>query len=121
MGTRLNVRYPDNDRIVYDGTKMYGYISEDIFKNLSSFKYLKDELGLFTDEEAEEFILIVTVANGSDDEYELSAEEFDKFIRLYNADYQTHHPSYIIPHDLLQEHEIQELLRSPKSKVISWG
>lgn len=121
MGTRLNVRYPDSYRMAYDGTKMYGYISEDIFKNLSSFKYLKDELGIFSDEEAERFILIVTVANGSDDEYELSAEQFDRFIRLYNDDYQIHHSENVIPHDMLQEHEIQELLRSPKSKVISWG
>ena len=123
MGTRLECKTKD-ERIYYYGTKLYGYTSEEELWEMPSFKYLQSlHIGMPW------FIHECT------DDFELTSEQFETFIKLYQNDYNNFYGEEVVetkllPNltyirgghiDLLNDEEIKALIESKEPVLISWG
>lgn len=110
MGYRLCI--DDNiQKIDYYGTKLYGYFGAFAFEMdfMSSVKYL---LSINKIEDNSYFDY------GSNIEVELTAEEFNTFIKLYSEDYQKYTGTNYC---MVNDSEIKELMKTPNNKILSWG
>ena len=101
MGYRLNI-----DEHKYYGTKLYGYTDE---KELKSYKYLQKIQKINGDE---------CWFDGTENRIFLFADEFEKFIKLYNKDLNNENEKE--KDWFINQEEIQELLNSKSAKIIYW-
>lgn len=108
MGYRILIE-DDNNNLFY-GTKVYGYTDHE---KCSSYKYLV-KIGKFTGDEVFDY--------GISNEITLSADQFDKFIRLYAKEWEKEKRQYNDPDDigLLKNPKIIELLSNNSDKYINW-
>lgn len=114
MGYRLDVTDLGNNNNYY-GTKHYGYLKESTSgepgeRQLESYKYLVS-IGKFNGKELFEY--------GCENPCELTAEQFKKFIELYNKEYLSG-ISWETSHNILEEKRMSEIYDSPNRKRIKW-
>ena len=109
MGYRLEVTDLANHNRYY-GTKHYGYVINENEKKLGSYKYLLS-IEKFCGDEFFEY--------GCENTCILNAEQFRKFIELYNEEYLSG-ISWKFPHNILEEDEMKVIYESQNDKRIRW-
>lgn len=108
MGYRLSIKDLGDTSLKFYGTKLYGYCED--LKVLSSYKYLK-KLGKITDD--------TMWLYGCGNEIILTANEFIKFIKLYDFDFKR---EYGIGLTTCLDYEIlNKISNTDFEKEISWG
>lgn len=116
MGYRLEITNKEKT-IEFYGTKHYGYsfaVAEDGAEEYESVRYLI-ELGKIEYDDVFRY--------GFDVEIELTADEFEHFIKLYSKEWEDLRSGYVDWQNrktLLELEEIQELLKDKGNKILSW-
>lgn len=117
MGYRLDITNKE-ETINYYGTKHYGYsfqMAEDGAEEFESIRYLI-ELGKIDPYECFFYC--------SDIEIELTADEFEHFIKLYSKEWEdicSFYADWAGGKTLLDNEDIQKLLKDKGNKILSWG
>ena len=108
MGYRLYVNADAQPDKVYSGYKLYGYVEPD---KLSSLQYL-ESLGKVNDD-------CYFFDYGDDPAIVLTAEEFRKFAKLYDAD-RLNAALFSDVKTLYEQENWKELVDLPKNKTLHW-
>jgi hypothetical protein len=107
-------KYNDDAKLLYYGTKLYGYIGDEFEvpeRKLKSYQYLV-EIGVINDEEIIYFGYGFTEQN-----YKLTKEQFKKFVELYMQDLEEWET---ITNKELFRKEITPIVELDCDKYISW-